>query len=492
MDERLGARGQRSVHDHQFCRAPVDVKVLQGPFARPSRRLYKSVELLPADALPLLACPRCGGGALETEGQGNDSDDVVCRACARRYPSLGGVQCLVEDPPLYRALWLSRLEDYVAVTGDRLRGMRAEAELPGLLPRTRARVERVVAAFEAQRELVEARLAPLRAGAVVLPPSRSEGAQAVLEHYENLFRDWAWGEAEVARARELVQRAWPGTAPPPRRLAVYGAGAARLAAEVHRALAAGHTFALDLNPLPLLVAAALLRGERLSAPELPVAPHADARVAVVQELRAEAAAPGFVPLLADALRPPLPPAGLDAVLTPWFVDAVQAELRETVAALGRALAPGGVWINIGPLRFNNAVSRVYTVEEALEIAAASGFQVLSHVEAELPYFDSPWSGSRRTDRVSCFAARKVAEPPPVAVPSVLPDWVLDPSRPIPRSAALESARRSAVLAGGVLSLVDGSRSIADLAGSLSQSWGVDPAALLDQLRAFFARMPPPG
>jgi hypothetical protein len=443
--------------------------------------------LLPADALPLLACPRCGGGALEAQGDGA-SDDVACRACSRRYPSLGGVQCLVEDPALYRALWLSRLEDYAAVTADRVRGMRAEAELPGLLPRTRARVARVVGAVEAQREFVEARLAPLRAGALLLPPTRSDGTQAVLEHYENLFRDWAWGEAEVARARELVERAWPGPAPP-RRLAVYGAGAGRLAAEVHRALAAGYTFALDLNPLPLLAAAALLRGERLRAPELPVAPHADARVAVMQELSAQAAAPGLVPLLADALRPPLPPAGLDAVLTPWFIDAVQAELRETVAALGRALAPGGVWINIGPLRFNNAVSRVYTIEEALEIAAASGLEVLSHVEADLPYFDSPWSGSRRTDRVSCFAARKVGEPPPVAVPSVLPDWVLDPSRPIPRSAALESARRSAVLTGGVLSLVDGSRSIADLAGALSQSWGVEPAALLDQLRAFFARMP---
>src|SRR5262249_21192309 len=127
----------------------------------------------------------------------------------------------------------------------------------------------------------------------------------------------------------------------------------------------------------------------------PVAPHSEARVTIAHELRGPAEPPaGVVLALADALRPPFP--------------------------------PGGLWINVGPLRFNNAVSRVYAIEEVLEIAAASGFEVLAHVEEDLPYFASPSSGSHRVDRVSCFAARKVAEPPPVSIPSLVAPWVRDP------------------------------------------------------------------
>ena len=42
---------------------------------------------------------------------------------------------------------------------------------------------------------------------------------------------------------------------------------------------------------------------------------------------------------------------------------------------------------------------------------------------------------------------------------------------------------------GVLGLIDGTRSVADVAGELGKAWGIEPARLHDELRAFLARLP---
>ena len=38
-------------------------------------------------------------------------------------------------------------------------------------------------------------------------------------------------------------------------------------------------------------------------------------------------------------------------------------------------------------------------------------------------------------------------------------------------------------------MIDGNRSIVDVARELGNAWGVDPARLQDELRAFLARLP---
>jgi hypothetical protein len=47
-----------------------------------------------------------------------------------------------------------------------------------------------------------------------------------------------------------------------------------------------------------------------------------------------------------------------------------------------------------------------------------------------------------------------------------------------------------VFAGSVISLVDGHRSLNDLAMEMGRLWGFDTARISDQLRAFFATLPP--
>ncbi|HXU62105.1 MAG TPA: methyltransferase domain-containing protein [Polyangia bacterium] len=392
------------------------------------------------------------------------------------------------DPVLWRATWLNRLAGFLADTDRSLGQWRVEAAAPGTLPRTRARVEAVIAACEQQRLEVQRLLADVGGGErQLLPTSVEADAGALLQLEENVFRDWAWGQAEVDATRVLVERLVDG---PLGRLAIYGAGAGRLAVDVHQALGPDETWALDLNPLPLLVAARLLAGETVTLPEFPVAPHSDQGVVMTHALQSSIRPrPGFSLILADAFQPPFAPASLDTVLTSWFIDANGADFRATAAAVNRVLRPGGTWLNVGPLRFKQDLVTSFTIEEVWELAGAAGFQVESRARDDVPYFDAPASGSRRIETVFSFRARKVSEAAAHGPAPADPAWIADPARPIPLTEGLVAYGRRSVFAGSVISLIDGQRSLNDVAAEMGRLWGFDAARIQDQLRAFFAALP---
>jgi hypothetical protein len=405
----------------------------------------------------------------------------------------GRIPCLFDDPELWRTIWLRRLDDYTTNVETRVQELRREAEMSELLPRTRQRLLRIAAGFSQQVEAVTALFEPLDEGTDQMIasaiPSRPEATlqPAILECYEHLFRDWAWGERECALALDFVKPLVPAGL---ERVAIYGAGAGRLAADVHQACGPARTLALDVNPLPLLAADKLLAGEAVDLPEFPVDPNSDDVVVVERHLeRPFAMRDGFTFVFADALRPPIPAGSLDAVVTSWFIDVTRVDLRHTAAAINRVLRPGGLWVNLGPLRFQAVLSRAYTIEEALEIVGGSAFELASHDHQDLPYFDSPISGSRRTDRVFRFAARKTGEAPAVDIPDPAPPWVSNPLVPIPITPSLVALGRTSMFTTGVLGMIDGQRSVVDVARELGQAWGVDPARLQDELRAFLARLP---
>jgi hypothetical protein len=226
----------------------------------------------------------------------------------------------------------------------------------------------------------------------------------------------------------------------------------------------------------------------LSLPEFPVDPNSDGDVVVERNLvRPFEVRPGFSFIFADALRAPL--GELDAVVTSWFIDVARVDLRQTAAAINRVLRPGGLWLNLGPLRFQADLARSYAIEETLEIVGRSAFELVSNDKQDIPYFDSPVSGSRRTETVFRFAARKVGEAGPVDIPDPLPPWVANPLAPIPITQSLVTLARTSMFTTGVLSLIDGNRSIVEIAQALGSAWGVEPARLQDELRVFLAKMP---
>lgn len=435
----------------------------------------------------ILRCPRCAGTMTDTDG------GFRCARCGTGYPIFGRIPCLVDDPVLWRTVWLRRLDDYTANIESRVRELQREAESAELLPRTRERLLRVASGFARQMEAITALFDPIDAGtdaeaASAIPTRPEPGLQpALLECYDHVFRDWAWGERESRLMLELVEPLVPeklGT------VAVYGAGAGRLAVDVHQACGPERTLALDVNPLPFLIADKLLAGETVDLPEFPVDPNSDEVVVVARRLaRPFAVRDGFSFLFADALRPPIAAGSLDAVVTSWFIDATRVDLRETVAAINRVLRPGGLWVNVGPLRFQAILSRAYTIEEAHEIAGRGGFELSSKDSHDLPYLQSPVSGSHRIDKVFRFAARKTGEAAPAEIPDPIPAWVANPLAPIPISEALVALARTSMFTTAVLGMIDGQRSIVDVSRELSGVWNIEPGRLQDELRAFFARLP---
>jgi hypothetical protein len=433
-------------------------------------------------------CPRCDGRSLDaTDGQ------LRCPACGTSYPLLGELPCLVPDPALWRAVWINHLAEFMADTERSLQQWRAEGAAPRTLPRTRARIETVVAACERQRAEVQRLFQDVTRGERQLLPTSPDGAGAdnLLRFEENVFRDWAWGQAEVDATRAIVQRMVRG---PLGRMAAYGVGAGRLAVDVHQSLGAAETWAIDVNPFPLLVAARLLRGETVALPEFPVAPHSERGVVVAHQLETELRTPpGFALAIADAFQPPFAPGSLDTVLTCWFIDANGRDFRETAAAVNRVLRDGGMWLNVGPLRFKETLGSTYTIDEVWDLAVEAGFELGHRSRDDLPYFDSPASGSRRIETVFSFAARKIhaADAAERAAPtSDEPAWVIHPAQPIPLTEQLVDFGRKSVFAGSVISLIDGQRSLDDVAAEMGRLWGFDTARIRDQLRAFFATLPP--
>lgn len=398
---------------------------------------------------------------------------------------------MLQDPGLWGSLWQGRLHAYEELARQRLQGVGAEPEQKPASALTARRLRRLSSGLTAQlaalsghfQQLIPAGTsAPKSAIPLVLP----SGIPPVLKCYENLFRDWSWGSAEAEQSLEIVRDLAPRSLG---RLAVYGAGAGRLAVDVHTALEPEHTVALDINPFPLLVAARLVRGEEVSLPEFPVGPHSEEGVVVHQTLRAPSLpGPNFVFAFADALRPPFAAGSLDTVLTSWVVDALDADVADTATVINQVLRAGGTWINAGPLRFDGPLAQAYSREEVHQIVEDCGFELLGRFTRSIDYFKSPHSGSHRRESLFCFAARKRTDATPRRIEGVYAGWLLDAHQPVPMTPSGNGLRRNSVFTIGVLSLVDGKRSLTDIAAALGKQWHVAPETLLEPLREFFAKL----
>lgn len=457
---------------------------------------------VPPDVFAAFACPVCA--VLSTRSRLTfGARAATCDGCARTYPLVQGVPCLVPNPERFRVEWRAKLDDYLLLTELRQRQIASDAAEPGILSLTCQRLRTLVEAMSVERALVSSTLAPL------LPEDQAHAARrfpgsplpvedaSLLDTYENVFRDWGWGGSEISRAldhatrlllaataKRCVSELRLGT------LVVLGAGAGRLPADLHRLLEPERTLALDLNPLPLLLANRLLQGEVIEAYEYPVGPRGLQAAAVRQRLAAVHQAPdNFVFALADARHPPFVPGAVETVFTPWFIDVVEAELPKTIETTHRMLRPGGLWLNQGPLRFHGSATCRYSIEEVLELVRAGGFEVLAAQQDDAPYFHSPHSGSRRKETVYGFVACKVRDGVTKVAPEPSgPPWATDPSQPIPASAELDALVERLVLSAGALSLVDGQRSLVDIAEALAGEIRVEPERLVESLRLLLVNL----
>jgi SAM-dependent methyltransferase len=420
-----------------------------------------------------LGCPRCAA-PLASDGS------LRCIGCGARHPVLGGVPCLLHDAAQARSRFAARFAELSresaaqrAAIADEL----ADAHHGGA---TRARLH----AFADGVRISAATIAQLAARAGLVATGAADGDAipsvagygALFDHYEYLFRDWGWGDAaaqehELALARVAEAIGDAGAAP---RVLVLGAGAGRLAYDLHHRLAAQTTLALDIQPLLVLAAQRMFAGETLVLAEFAANHLAAAHAVSDRKLHApRVARAGLELAFADATRPPVQPGSFDIVVTPWFLDQLHCDVRDVLPAIHGALADGGRWVFFGPLLHprGKPLARCFTADELLEQLPGAGFEPDACHREVMPYLRAP-EGSARSEPVLTFAARKLD-----GDRWSLPAWLRGIELPIPRAAV---PRRAAdPVATAIATLVDGERSVLSIAGLLARRGGLDRRRALD-------------
>jgi len=440
--------------------------------------------------LALLACPRC-----EVSVRRFPDGSHGCSGCGLKFPSLDGVPCLFAEPAAILAEWRQRLKFAIEKLTHDAAGLQQELQNPRLRPLTRERLTLLKQAFLDQARRLAELLAPLAlqgsqpAVATHLAlQTRLPTDQGLTTYYANIHRDWAWGDTENAEALKLVAAAVGGR--PAGNLAVLGAGAGRLAYDLHQALPVDLTLAVDFNPLLALVAVHALEAPGLELWEFPLAPRSISDQAVLQTLVAPAASrPGLTVLLADVLRPPFLPGSLDLVVTPWLVDILPEDFRTFAMRVNGLLKPGGRWVSFGSLAFSQpeAANR-YSLEEVLAIVMDAGFGEPDVREDEIPYMCSPASRHGRRELVVTFGATKEQAVPRPARHRSLPDWLVAGTQPVPLLPAFQLQAMTTRIYGFIMGLIDGRRSLQDMARLMAEQRLMTREEAEPAIRGFLTKM----
>jgi uncharacterized protein YbaR (Trm112 family) len=434
-----------------------------------------------AGLLSVIRCPRCGG-ALEEGDQG-----LRCAGCRTVFPSLQGIPCLFAEPGALVDEWRRQVGVYQELVQRGVQSMSEQLQGADLLPATRQRLEalRTATADNAERVLSLFRGAGL-------PPAASQrsGAQLdddflLIEYYDHLLRDWAWdGDSdENARARDAVLASLGDDRQLGRTL-VLGAGACRLAYDLHLRCKSPLTVALDISPLFLIAAKRIMFGNGLRLFEFPAFPRELGSGVVERELRAPAGSPQNLHLvLADAFVPPLAPASFDTVVTPWFIDIVPVDVRETLALVHGLLVPGGRWLNQGPLNYpkDRPHAQRYSPEELAALVKLAGFEAGPVHGEDVALLSSQAAANGRRERVLTFAARK--QPALPSSDGDPPPWLMLPHLPIPRFPGLDGFRADHPVLKFVAEAIDGRATLGDIARRMVKEHGARPDAALGGTRA---------
>ena len=441
-----------------------------------------------ADALrELLACPRCDAPLTEA------GEAWRCGGCEVEFPRLAGIPWLFAEPNAALAEWRVRLHFALQkLERDRQNVAAALAGAP-LRTATRARLESLERATREHGERLRALLAPLELDrhsasyeVHLALRTRLPSHQGLTTYYANIHRDWCWGEEENAASYEPLA-AWLRDAPPSRAL-VLGAGAGRLAYDLHVQTAARTTVALDFNPLLAVIADNVTHAKPVELFEFPIAPRGDA--ALLRTLSAPSPArAGLVFVLADAHRPPFRRAACDTVVTPWLVDILPERFDVLCARVNALLGDDGHWLNFGSLNFHDPdPAAQYGIDECRAALEENGFGDLRFEEREIPYLSSPASRHARRERIVCWSARKQRDVKKVPRYHALPEWLVRGTDPVPLNEAFRNQATVTRIHAILMSLIDGRRSIKDIVKLIVEQRLMTEAEAEPALRSFFINM----
>jgi SAM-dependent methyltransferase len=422
-----------------------------------------------SSATPSYACPRCDR-ALDAIESG-----FRCAGCKVEFPLISGLPWLFAEPNAALAEWRARFDYLIRVLEANAKRYLNAANRTDIVGSTKSRLEALAAATSDHGGRVRKLLAPLELGEPLasietylalrtrLPPD-----QGLMTYFPNVHRDWSWGREENEASIAVVVDALGDHEA--HRVLVLGSGAGRLAYDLHERTQAGLTVALDFNPLLSLVGSRVAAGETIELYEFPLAPIDASHAAILRELAAPGPArAGLRFAIADVHRPPLPAKSFDTVVTPWLIDILPGDFAELCARINYLLDDDGVWINFGSLNFHQADPAAQLgPDECFEIVERHGFGAPVHRDTRIPYMCSPASRHARHETVLSWSAPKERHIKRPARHEALPDWIVRGRDPIPAIEHFRVAALSTRIHAQIMSLIDGRRSIADIAALLER------------------------
>ena len=439
----------------------------------------------------LLACPRCDKTPLE-----RSDDRFHCRACKIDFPSVDGIPWMFAEPQATLGEWRGRLQFALQQLSHEIAGLEQELKDEDLPALTRRRVERYKKCVDSHRRKLQKLLHPLDVQSLqgtlesyLAMRTRLPVDQGLNTYYANIHRDWAWGEEENKASLKQVQAVLHDHADLGNVL-VLGAGAGRLAYDIHMNMECATTVTMDFNPLLMLIAQAMAAGEKLSLYEFPIAPLSLEDDAVLRKLSApEPAGDDFHLVLGDALRPPFPEQTFDTVVTPWLIDIISEDFPVLAARINRMLKKDGRWVNFGSLAFSNAKrAECYSPEEVKAIVAENGFSDPYVSQATIPYMCSPASRHGRQERVFTFSAYKERDASKPERHKALPDWIVIGDDPVPLVPSFRQQAMTTQIYSFIMSLIDGKRSIKDMAVILESQRLMTKEEAEPAIRTFLTKM----
>ena len=440
----------------------------------------------------LIACPRCGKTPLSQKNGG-----YRCSACKVDYPSVGDLPWLFAEPDSSLGEWRNRLHFSLQQLANESQRIKAELAADDIRTLTRKRLEHQAEAIDEHRNMLRKILEPIDIQSqqasyesYLALRTRLPIDQGIQTYYANIHRDWCWGEAENEAAVNEIKAILDGSEPGLGDTLILGAGACRLAYDIHMHLDTARTIAMDFNPLLLLIAKSVMQGDELELYEFPLAPKTLDDFAVLRKLSApKPVRENFHFVFGDALRPPFATASFDTVVTPWIIDIVNETLPVQAARINQLLKPEGRWINFGSLAFDHPDrARRYSAEETLDIVTEAGFAQPESREALIPYMCSPASRHGRQETVFTFAATRSGDVDAPARHKALPDWIVTGKEPVPLLQSFRSQALSTQVYSYVMSMIDGKRTIADMARILEQQKLMTREEAEPAIRTFLIRM----
>jgi hypothetical protein len=176
-------------------------------------------------------------------------------------------------------------------------------------------------------------------------------------------------------------------------------------------------------------------------------------------------------------------------VTPWLIDIISEDLPALSARINSLLKQNGRWVNFGSLAFASPErARRYSPEETKAIIAENGFSDPYVSQATIPYMSSPASRHGRQERVFSFSAYKEREANKPARHVALPDWIVTGKEPVPLTPSFRQQAMTTQIYSFIMSLIDGKRSIKDMAIILEKQKLMSQQEAEPAIRSFMTKM----